>query len=502
MSAYARPSIKEFLPRLVEYMRSATTRDEAYQRLADELGVSVEAVRNAASKAGLTTSNHTLRYTFSEREEEILVCACLIYARQGTPFTVPVFIDVARILAERDEDHPFSRHFVSDFVERHRDALCMDNGKITSPTRSSDKMVEMTKDFIAVFSQLVRTKKANEKNIFVFDETIIGVNHSLPIVIGETKASAGGNNNVIMTRESALGSYIPFSMVDGTTPFRVFISRTKEFHGTRDPEYAIMPAEEKGLRGAPHRLFLCSKTGYISNDLFKCIMDEFTSWWTSTRPGLECFLISDNLSIHRNPTVVMEAKRNGIHMLNIMPGSSHWFQVHDQLPFAVLKKELMVENNKCFGSFFLPRQVSRTLLMCNFYKAESCALKPEVLIKSFADVGLWPFDPERIMDNCRKFCSVQPEPSDSDDLNKLAIAIKECIEEQLHKAGQTLCSMKCVRVTSPAKCEKRNRRDQKQSTSAVSRNSASSTPTESNGNLHATKPARKRGRPSKASSSK
>ena len=266
----------------------------------------------------------------------MLVCACLIYARQGTPFTVPVFLGVARILTERGEDHPFSRHFVSGFVERHRGALCMDNGKITSPTRSSDKMLEMAKDFIAAFSQLVRTKKANEKNIFVFDETIIGVNHSLPIVIGETKASAGGNNNVIMARESALGSNISFSMVDGTTPFRVFISRTKEFLRTRDPEYAIMPAEEKGLRGTPHRLFLCSKTGYISNDLFECIMDEFTSWWTSTRPGLECFLVSDNLRIHRNPTVVMEAKRNGIHMLNIMPGSSHWFQVHDQLSFAVL----------------------------------------------------------------------------------------------------------------------------------------------------------------------
>ena len=52
----------------------------------------------------------------------------------------------------------FSRHFVSDFVERHRDALCMDNGKITSPTRSSDKMLEMTEDFIAVFSQLVRNR--------------------------------------------------------------------------------------------------------------------------------------------------------------------------------------------------------------------------------------------------------------------------------------------------------------------------------------------------------
>jgi len=52
-------------------------------------------------------------------------------------------------------------------------------------------------------------------------------------------------------------------------------------------------------------------------------MQEFTKWWTSTRPGLEFFLISDNLSIHRNKDIVEEAEHNGI------PGSSHWFQVHD-----------------------------------------------------------------------------------------------------------------------------------------------------------------------------
>ena len=48
-------------------------------------------------------------------------------------------------------------------------------------------------------------------------------------------------------------------------------------------------------------------------------------------------MISDNLSIHRNDSIVATALRSGIHMLNIMPGSLHWFQVHDQVPFGTLK---------------------------------------------------------------------------------------------------------------------------------------------------------------------
>lgn len=269
-----------------------------------------------------------------------------------------------------------------------------------------------------------------------------------------------------------------------------------------DPEFAIAPAEEKGLRGSPHRLFLSSKTGYITTELFHCIMTEFTKWWTDTHPGLECFLISDNLSIHRNEMIVKEARRNGIHMLNIMPGSSHWFQVHDQLPFATLKKQLMIENNKSFGSFLVPREVSRTILMCNFYKAEAYALRPEVVVKSFDDVGLWPFNPEKILENCRKFCPVKPQPNESDDVSNLARAIKTCMSDELQRTSQMLREMKCVRVTSLKKAEKRNRKNKKAAISQRAANGNASTSTRAKSKHTASKPPKKRGRPAKAKSKK
>jgi len=502
MFSVARPSIKKNLFKLEEYMRSCFTRKEAYERLAEELGVTIEAIRNAASKAHLTSSQHSLNCFFSQREEEMLVCACLVYARQGTPFTIPLFAEVARNLAKRDADHPFSRHFVLNFIHRHRTELCLDNGKITSPTRKADEMLQMCKEFIASFTIPIASHKANEKNIFVFDETIIGANFSLPLVIGETKDAAGGNNNVILAREAALGSYIPFSMVDGSTPFRVFIIRTKEFHKSADLEEWVAPAKEKGLRDSPRRVFLSSETGFISNELFSVIMDEFTEWWTTTHSGLECYLISDNLSIHRNEEIVKKAESKGIHMLNIMPGSSHWFQVHDQLPFAILKKELMVQKNKFFGSFVLPREVIRTILVSNFYHAEACALEPKVLIQSFADVGLWPFNPTKIEENCRKFCRVDPDPSKDDDLSRVASAIETSIGEELKKAGQILSEMKVVSVISPKKVKKRKRQSKKTAAAAVARDSDSSTSTEKNTTRTNLKPVRKRGRPPKSSNQK
>ena len=69
--------------------------------------------------------------------------------------------------------------------------------------------------------------------------------------------------------------------------------------------------------------------------------------------------------------------------------------------------------------------------MCNFYKAEANALRPEVVVKSFDDVGLWPSNPEKILENCRKFCPVKPQPNESDDVSNLARAIKTCMSDEL-----------------------------------------------------------------------
>ena len=134
-------------------------------------------------------------------------------------------------------------------------------------------------------------------------------------------------------------------MPDGSTPFRVFIFKRDESDIGDIPVIAVEPDEEIGLREQQHRLFLVSEKGYLTIDLFAYIMNEFAKWWTTTRPGLDCYLISDNLRVHKNDMIVASALKSGIHMLNIMPGSSHWFQVHDQYPFAILKNSIQAKKN-------------------------------------------------------------------------------------------------------------------------------------------------------------
>ena len=91
---------------LEKYMSRASTRPHAFELVSNEYQLSVLYLKKAASKSGLLKSDHSLKCVFSEEEEQALECACIVYSRQGTPFTIQAFLDVASFFAEKDEDHP------------------------------------------------------------------------------------------------------------------------------------------------------------------------------------------------------------------------------------------------------------------------------------------------------------------------------------------------------------------------------------------------------------
>ena len=125
-------------------------------------------------------------------------------------------------------------------------------------------------------------------------------------------------------------------------------------------------------------------------------MERFINWWSATRPGLNCFLVCDNLSVHRDYDIVEMARDKGIHFINIMPGSSHWFQVHDQEPFGILKNTISDEKKTSSPPAAAEPRVRQTISMAQFYKAEAKAFKPSVVVEAFRKVGLMPWNPETI----------------------------------------------------------------------------------------------------------
>ena len=265
-------------------------------------------------------------------------------------------------------------------------------------------MDQETEKFITEVEPLVDRNSINKNNLFVFDETYIGDPVGKQHRVGERRKSGGGNINVFQKRGKALGAFIPFSKSDGTTPFRVFILRDKNSPEASDSvpqsRFVVKFEESPTIR----RLYLTSKSGCLTKSLFKIVLEYFSKWWNQENPGLQCFFICDQLPVHMNESIKEYAKARGISIIPIMPGSSHWFQVQDQLPFGTLKKKMSHEKNRFSLLSSLGPEDQRSFLMGILSTIESEALTSGIVLKSFADVGLSPWNPDRVRELCQVHC--------------------------------------------------------------------------------------------------
>ena len=125
------PRARDVLSLVDKYASHSPDRSTAYLKASRKSGVSVAALRSAASRAGKEKPRRSLKCAFSEEEEDLLEAVCVLYARRGKPLSYNDFIDIATKFAKRDEEHRFSRIFVKEFVRRHESVLRISSGKIT-----------------------------------------------------------------------------------------------------------------------------------------------------------------------------------------------------------------------------------------------------------------------------------------------------------------------------------------------------------------------------------
>jgi hypothetical protein len=372
---------------------------------------------------------------------------CILYARQGLPLNQESFIRIASKLCGKQ----LTKGFFYRFMNRHKSDLVFQKGVLTSPTRSRGDMSTLAEAFISELDPLITKGVVNAGNMFVFDETIVGGSASLPKVIGEATNVGDGNTHVVRQRERALCSFIPFSQPDGSTPFCAYVF--KEAHCRRHAQKIIVDEPERRgtRRKEPHRVFLASESGYLTTELFRIVMDQFASWWTVVCGAKkDCYLFSDQLAIHKNKDIVREARTRGIHMHNIMPGSSHWFQVHDHLPFCLLKKKLTEGTNRVGPLSSLPAEERRRIMSAVFYKAEEESFAGNVVRSSFGAVGLWPWNPGLIRELCEKNSPIQ-NLGTIDRVANIARAIAEFEDEKQTTTSELLRTLKSRTIQLPAR---------------------------------------------------
>jgi len=94
----------------------------------------------------------------------------------------------------------------------------------------------------------------------------------------------------------------------------------------------------------------------------------------------------------------------------------------------------------------IPREERRDLLACIFYEAETEALDVGIVRKTFEEVGLWPWNPNHILEICQEhYCKIS-EIKQSPLIRKLLRIIREMKQQKQDEAHRILRKMNRARV--------------------------------------------------------
>ena len=98
--------------------------------------------------------------------------------------------------------------------------------------------------------------------------------------------------------------------------------------------------------------------------------------------------------------------------------------------------------------------------MALFFKAEAIAFSSDKVRKSFKDVGLWPWDPEKILQAAREHSPTFPKEEKSSLVCEVLDKVKEIDDEKKAEVNESLSRLKRVSAPFMQKVEKRKRRDE------------------------------------------
>ena len=235
----------------------------------------------------------------------------------------------------------------------------------------------------------------DETRVYARDEDLIRLEHT-----SKERAQRRG------IKGRTIGSLVSFVAADGSVLMSVWIfkataAKDDENDDMMDAKF-IIDEPPKNLRGTWKRYYTYTKSGYSNKVLHAQIMEKFASIWAEQSESEFCWLFGDQLAAHKSPDTVEKALKNNVMCWLLPANTSHFLQPLDDTIFAWFKQELKMVGKKLgFSHSITPDEITLALYNAG-YKAERIAFTPCVIQKAFANTGLWPFNPDRIMELTKK----------------------------------------------------------------------------------------------------
>jgi len=333
----------------------------------------------------------------TQKQEKIVLSMCIVYSAMQESLSVAELQWI--VGAEYNLD--LGRVWANRFIKRYKEDLTARQTKLLSSKRTDARMAAHIKEFICQVGVVSEVYPMTADNTFNYDETVIwvGDNGTMRLVHASyQRAQKHG------PRGKSIGSMISFVCADGSVAMSVWIFKAKGMSddiedNELNAQFTVpdVPAQARPRRGDWPRFYAYTETGYSNTVLHAAIMGKFCDIWAAGNPARRCYVFGDQLGAHKSVSMVRDALRKRVMCWLLPANASHFIQPLDDAVFARFKQIL----GRAGGKLRLRQDATTNeIVMAMFqaaFEAEKEAFTDRIIIRSFANTGIFPFSPARIL---------------------------------------------------------------------------------------------------------
>lgn len=369
------------------------------REVASNHGCDAEALRSAVRRhADCPSRVHSLRILSDDQEH--VICATLL--SQASLKKSLRAVDL-RNLVNSAFSVDVTMNWVQSFMGRHKDLLRYCKARIVAKARVKQNIRPDTIRFCELYGCIIDNCEIVPHALINIDECRLAMRRDGQLGLTTICGVDEIDQNVQAPTDGLTMSVLPFVSAAGEC-LAVFIVLKAPGKIAEGKEYAldiIHPSKHfrRSARLSKHPwsyFYVYTKSGYINTQCYDAIMQRFTAIWHTRYPGLDCWVLADQLGCHKDPKVVESLAEDHIYTLLFPPNTSHFLQPLDGHVFRTLKRAFGPAAAAARLDAALTDGDSRHIVFYALYDAARAAFRPGPICKSFSDRGVWPFKPDVI----------------------------------------------------------------------------------------------------------
>lgn len=321
-----------------------------------------------------------------------------------------------------------SKNWIFRWKEKNSHIIRTRKTKLLAEKGSDMTIIDELNDFIDVVEKYKMKMSLNETTIVNYDETRICYGSGNELAL-EWKGKE--RSNTLRVKTKCIASLVPFISAFEEVLMMVVVLKGKEGKNENETLVEIGLSTQPGYETRSKRTFpvyyIATDSGFLNSMVFHQAIIKFYEVWNAIHPRLNVWLFDDQLGAHlNNDSIIHAIKNNGIPFF-FPSNCSHFLQPLDSTPFALLKKNInSIGGQTLFISDFFDKNQT-SIAFSAIYQACERSFTPSVIKSGFPKTGIWPWNPQLIIENTQKNIEGKTDNSLDESQGKTVKAIVSAI---------------------------------------------------------------------------